>query len=64
MKYAKYYNVSKIVENMQKAGEIDCYPTGDNKFEGIYVCMDTNDFGLVESIKDIMKNMNGKKENI
>lgn len=31
---------------MQKREEIDSYPTGDNKFEGIYVCMDTNDFWI------------------
>ncbi len=46
MEYAKYYNVSKIVEKMQKSEEIDCYPTGDDKFEGVYVCMDTNDFWI------------------
>ena len=40
MEYAKYYNVSKIVEKMQETEEIDCYPTGDDKFEGVYVCMD------------------------
>lgn len=46
MEFAKYYNVSNIVEKMQKTGEIDCYPTGDDKFEGVYVCMDTNDFWI------------------
>lgn len=46
MEFAKYYNVSKLVEEMQKAEEIDCYPTGNNKFEGVYVCMDTNDFWI------------------
>ena len=46
MKFAKYYDVSDLVAEMQKAGEIDCYPTGDDKFEGVYVCMDTTDFWI------------------
>lgn len=46
MKFAKYYDVSDLVAEMQKAGEIDCYPTGDDKFEGVYICMDTNDFWI------------------
>ena len=46
MKCYKYYDVSKIVENMQKNKEIDCYPIGDNKFCGVFVCMDTNDFWI------------------
>lgn len=44
MKFAKYYDVKKIVENMMENKEIYEYPTGDNAFVGIYVCMDTNDF--------------------
>lgn len=54
MKSYKYYDVSKIVEEMQDKEEIDCYPTGDDKFEGVYVCMDTNDFW----ISRISKNLN------
>lgn len=46
MEFAKYYNVSNLVEDMQKAEEVDGYPTGDDKFEGVYVCMDTNDFWI------------------
>ena len=46
MEFAKYYNVSNLVEEMQKAEEIDCYPTDNDKFEGVYVCMDTNDFWI------------------
>lgn len=46
MEYAKYYNVSSLVEEMQKAEEIICYPTADNKFEDVYICMDTNDFWI------------------
>lgn len=46
MKFAKYYDVSGVVEEMQSGGEIDCYPTGDDKFSGVYVCMDTNDFWI------------------
>ena len=46
MKSYKYYDASKIVEEMQKNGKIDCYPIGDDKFCGVYVCMDTNDFWI------------------
>lgn len=46
MEFAKYYNASHLVEEMQKAKEIDCYPTDNDKFEGVYVCMDTNDFWI------------------
>ena len=46
MEFAKYYNVSDIVDDMIKNEEIDCYPTGEDKFEGVYVCMDTNDFWI------------------
>ena len=58
MEFAKYYNVSKIVEKMQETEEIGCYPTGDDKFEGVYVCMDTNDFW----ISRINKGYNGEYE--
>ena len=47
MEFAKYYNTSNLVEEMQKAEKIDCYPTGNDKFEGVYVCMDTNDFWML-----------------
>ena len=33
MEFAKYYNVSDIVDNMIENEEIDCYPTGEDKFE-------------------------------
>ena len=46
MKLAKHYDVSNLIVDMQKTGEIDCYPTGYDKFEGVYVCMDTNDFWI------------------
>jgi hypothetical protein len=46
MEFAKYYDASNLVEEMQKAEEIDCYPTDNDKFEGVYVCMDTNDFWI------------------
>jgi hypothetical protein len=46
MEFAKYYNVSEIVEKMQENEEIYGYPTGNNKFLGVYVCMDTNDFWI------------------
>lgn len=46
MEFAKYYDVSKIVDDMIEKNEVDCYPTGEDKFEGVYVCMDTNDFWI------------------
>ena len=46
MEYAKYYDTTKIVEKMQEAKELDCYPTGEHKYEGVYVCMDTKDFWI------------------
>lgn len=46
MEFAKYYNVSDIVDVMIKNEEIDCYPIGEEKFEGVYICMDTNDFWI------------------
>lgn len=47
MEFAKYYNVTELVDDMQKKEEIDSYPTGENdKFVGVYVCMDTNDFWI------------------
>lgn len=46
MEFAKYYNASNLVKEMQKAEEISCYPTGENKYSGIYVCMDTNDIWI------------------
>lgn len=51
MEFAKYYDVSKIVDDMKEKEEIDCYPTGDDKFKGVYVCMDTNDFWICRIIK-------------
>lgn len=45
MEFAKYYNVTKLVNEMTEKNEIDSYPTKeDDKFVGVYVCMDTNDF--------------------
>lgn len=51
MEFAKYYDVSKIVEEMQEKEEIDCYPTGNDKFEGVYVCMDTKNFWISRILK-------------
>ena len=50
MKYAKYYNVSSFVEKMTENGEV-AYPTGDDRYLGIYVCMDTNDFWISRILK-------------
>lgn len=46
MDFGKYYDVSNIVEDMMANEEIYCYPTGNNKYCGVYVCMDTNDFWI------------------
>lgn len=51
MEFAKYYDVSKVVDEMQIKKEIDSYPTGDDKFVGVYVCMDTNDFWISRILK-------------
>lgn len=46
MEFAKYYEASHIVDDMMEKNKVDCYPTGEDKFEGVYVCMDTNDFWI------------------
>lgn len=46
MEFAKYYNVNNLVKEMQELEEIECYPTDNEKFEGVYICMDTNDFWI------------------
>lgn len=51
MEFAKYYDVSDIVEQMQVNEEIDGYPSGEDKFKGVYVCMDTNDFWVSRILK-------------
>lgn len=51
MEFAKYYDVSRIVEEMQEKEEIFSYPTDDDKFKGVYVCMDTNDFWICRILK-------------
>lgn len=51
MEFAKYYNVSNIVDTMMEKKEIDCYPTGDGKYKGVYVCEDSNDFWISRILK-------------
>ena len=51
MEFAKYYNVSDIVDAMMEKKEIDCYPTGEDKFLGVYVCEDSNDFWISRILK-------------
>ena len=51
MEFAKYYNVSDIVDNMMEKKEIDSYPTGEDKFLGVYVCEDSNDFWISRILK-------------
>ena len=55
MEFAQYSYVTKLVNEMTETNEIDSYPTKeDDKFVGVYVCMDTNDFW----ISRISKNLN------
>lgn len=57
MRFAKYYNVTKLVNEMTEKNEIDSYPTKeDDKFVGVYVCMDTNDFWISRINKDVNEN--------
>ena len=51
MEFAKYYDVSKLVDNMIEKQEIDSYPSGTEKFEGVYICADTNDFWICRITK-------------
>lgn len=53
LEFAKYYNVSNLVEEMQKVKEINYYPTGDDKFVGVYICIDSNDFWISRINKDL-----------
>ena len=55
MKYAKYYNVSSFVDKMMQNGEVT-YPTDNDKYLGIYVCMDTNDFWITRILKGYNEN--------
>lgn len=58
MEFAKYYDVTKFVDGMMEKGELDCYPAGEDKYCGVYVCMDTNDFWIAR----ITKGYNGNYE--
>lgn len=51
MEFAKYYNVSDIVDTMMEKKEIKCYPTGEDKYEGVYVCEDSNNFWISRILK-------------
>lgn len=54
MDFAKYYDATKLVDDMRRNEEIDSYPTRENdKFVGVYVCMDTNDFWISRISKDL-----------
>lgn len=50
MKFAKYYNVSSLVNKMASNGEVD-YFTGGDKYCEIYICMDTNVFWICRILK-------------
>ena len=63
MEFAKYYNVSDIVNQMQVNEEIDCYLSGEDKFKGVYVCMDMIS-GSVEFSKDTMRTITKMKISI
>lgn len=46
MEFAKYYDVSNIVKDMKSKEEIYY-----DEYEGVYVCMDTNDFWVCRILK-------------
>lgn len=58
VKFAKYYNVTKLVEKMIKDKKLDCYPEAMNNLAGVYICSDTNDFWICR----IQKNINEEYE--
>ena len=59
MEFAKYYNVTKLVDEMIKKNEIDSYPIEEkDKFVGVYVCMDTNDFWISRISKGLNEDYN------
>lgn len=59
MEFAKYYNATKLVDEMIEKNEVDTYPTKeDDKFVGVYVCMDTNDFWISRISKDVNEDYN------
>ena len=63
MRFAKYYNVTRLVDDMQKKEEIDTYPTeAKDKFVGVYICMDTNDFWISRISKDLRRNVSYRKK--
>lgn len=47
MKFATYYyNATKLVKTMLTNEQLVNYPEIDDMFEGVYVCMDSNDFWI------------------
>lgn len=56
MEFAKYYEATNVVEDMLNKKEIDCYPTGEDKFLGVYVCMDKSDFWVCRILKGYDEN--------
>lgn len=51
MEFAKYYDASNVVEDMMNKKEIWVYPTGDDKYESVYICMDVKDFWVCRILK-------------
>jgi hypothetical protein len=46
VKFAKYYNVTDLVNKMIKENKLDCYEDCIDNFAGVYICSDTNDFWI------------------
>jgi hypothetical protein len=52
MEFAKYHNAMEVVKEMIEKEEIYGYSNnGEINYEGVYVCLDTNDFWLCRILK-------------
>ena len=58
IKFAKYYDVTKLAENMLKDKKLNCYSDIMKELAGIYICSDINDFWICR----IQKNLNEEYE--
>lgn len=54
IKFAKYYNVTELVNKMISEDKLDCYKDVIDLLTGVYICNDTNDFWVAR----INKNLN------
>lgn len=52
IKFAKYYDVTELVNKMIKENKLDCYSDCIDSLVGIYICSDTRDFWIARINKD------------